>query len=130
MNKNKGVLIGFIILILIIISLLIIYLFHKKVTIINDNIYVIKEEYQIDKKNNEINMDVSIKNTSKQDQKIDNISVSVKNKDDQNVFFYYKNVDKTLNSGENYDLDISGSIKNSGLKSKKDIKDIKYKLNS
>ena len=130
LKKNKGVLISCIFLLILLIAALVFLIVKIKAVKINDNIQVIKEEYKLDKKKNEIDMNIDIKNTSRSDEKIDNVSVSVKNVEGKTVFFYYENIGETLHAGETYNLDVNGSIENSGLDSEKDIKEIKYELNS
>ena len=96
---------------------------------IDNSFSVTKEKYSVDSKNNKINLNIKIKNSENSDKELDNVSVSIINNDDQEVFFYVKNVDSTLKKNEIYDLNISEDIENSNLKTKKDIKEIKYEVN-
>ena len=99
-----------IIILLIVIGVFVFILLKNSNKKIDNSFSVTKEKYSVDSKNNKINL-------------------NIKNNDDQEVFFYVKNVDSTLKKNETYDLNISEDIENSNLKTKKDIKEIKYEVN-
>lgn len=118
-----------IIILLIVIGVFVSILLKNSNKKIDNSFSVTKEKYSVDSKNNKIKLNIKIKNTENSDKELDNVSVSIINNDDQEVFFYVKNVDSTLKKNETYDLNISEDIENSNLKTKKDIKEIKYEVN-
>lgn len=118
-----------IIILLIVIGVFVSILLKNSNKKIDNSFSVTKEKYSVDSKNNKINLNIKIKNSENSDKELDNVSVSIINNDDQEVFFYVKNVDSTLKKNETYDLNISEDIENSNLKTKKDIKEIKYEVN-
>ena len=118
-----------IIILLIVIGVFVFILLKNSNKKIDNSFSVTKENYSVDSKNNKINLNIKIKNSENSDKELDNVSVSIINNDDQEVFFYVKNVDSTLKKNETYDLNISEDIENSNLKTKKDIKEIKYEVN-
>ena len=118
-----------IIILLIVFGVFVFNLLKNSNNKIDNSFSVTKEKYSVDSKNNKINLNIKIKNSENSDKELDNVSVSIINNDDQEVFFYVKNVDSTLKKNETYDLNISEDIENSNLKTKKDIKEIKYEVN-
>ncbi len=128
--KNRKILwLISIILILIIIGL-IIFVSIQNSKKINNEFSLSKENIKIDTKDNKIDLKIEIKNTTAKAQKINNISLNIVNNEGQKVFFYYKNVDREIDSKKTYELNITEDINNSNLSNTKDIKDIEYEINS
>lgn len=125
---KKKLTIAIIILVLLIICTILFFVLKPKTIKLNNNFNIIKESYKLDNKKKKINLKIQIKNISKKEKELNNLEIQIINKDSQSVFFYYTSINKTLKSKETYSLDISESILNSNLNSKKDIKKIQYKL--
>lgn len=129
--KNRKILwLISIILILFIIGLIIFVVIIQNSKKINNEFSLAKENIKIDTKDNKIDLKIEIKNTTAKAQKINNISLNIVNKEGQKVFFYYKNVDREIDSKKTYELNITEDINNSNLSNTKDIKDIEYEINS
>lgn len=127
MKKRNLIISGVIVILLIIIILFLVLKNNKKE--LNENFILQKEGYKINAKANKINLEIDIKNKTKEKKDLENITIKIINKDNQEVFFYYKNVEEVLNPKDEYHLNINESIKNSNLKSEEDIKEIKYEVN-
>ncbi len=125
---KKKITIAIIILVLLIIGTILFFVLKPKSIKLNNNFNIIQESYKLDNKKKKMNLKIQIKNVSKKDKDLNNFSIKIINKDNESVFFYYTSINKTLKSKETYSLDISESILNSNLNSKKDIKKIQYKL--
>lgn len=127
MKKRNLIISGVIVLLLIIIILFLVLKNNKKE--LNENFILQKEGYKINAKDNKINLEIDIKNKTKEKKDLENITIKIINKDNQEVFFYYKNVEEVIKPKDDYHLNINESIKNSNLNSEEDIKEIKYEIN-
>lgn len=96
---------------------------------IDDTFALTKELYKVNGADNQLILNADIKNETDKDQHIDSIEIKAIDKDNKEVFFYYKKVNKNIDKKDTYTLIINDSIDNENIKNKKDIKDIVYKIN-
>lgn len=96
---------------------------------IDDIFALTKELYKVNVSDNQLILNADIKNETDKDQHIDSIEIKAIDKDNKEVFFYYKKVNKNIDKKDTNTLIINDSIDNENIKNKKDIKDIVYKIN-
>ena len=124
-NAKLMLVVGIVILVIAIGLIVFLMPHHKK---INDNFSLTKEKYKIDKDEKKVDMSIEIKNTTGKDQKLNGITVKFFNKENKQIFVYYKNVDETIKKDKSYKLQFNESVENSNIKNKKDISKITYEL--
>lgn len=126
-KKNKIALtVGIVIFMLIIFIIEIIFNHPQK---LNENFSLAKEKYKINVKENKIELDIVVENETKKIQHIDNIEIKILDNDNNEVFSYYRKVDKYVKEKGTYNLIVNESIDNSNINNKRDIKDIVYTIN-
>ena len=124
-NVKLLIYIGIACLVLAIVGIIFLIPHDKK---LDKNFSLAQEKIKLNDKDKQVSFDLKIKNTTGKDQHLEGITINILNKEGVSVFVYYKNIDETVKKGESYKLNVDGSIENSNLKSKKDIKEITYEL--
>ncbi len=135
MEKKKKIIIGLIIGVLVVAGIVMLIIFlpknNSKTSVktsgktINENFSAVKEEYTI--KGDIMNVNTEIKNTTNKNQKIEQITINVKNEKGEIVSTYSKWVTKNLKPNDSYKLDADINTEFSDI-STNDKLDLEYQI--